>query len=691
MGAPAPTGVFDKIREKSLEQAQLAAERYGEASADRDEIRRRQERGEAFPDSPEALSARATRLIQRHGVPTEAVVEATRAEALDRPAMFERVLGVSKDLQAWSFLPRGARAARTVARISIRENGRELPLGTGFLVSPRLLLTNHHVLPDTESARDAFVEFDAQVTVDNVPDMAKRFDLDPGVFFATDEHLDFALVRVSDGADGRSPGEQFGWNKLSAQTGKLVVGEPVNIIGHPMGRLKEISIRENRLEVRLEEFLHYQTDTEPGNSGSPVYNDQWEVTALHHSGVPRTDAQGRTLRRDGQVWRPGDGDDAIDWLSNEGVRVSVILGHLAELSLNLGQRALLSEMGPESGFQEGVSAVSLSASPVAAPGESVQVGDHVDGVSERAPSTTRVSGLPARASAFGGTRHLVFLHGRAQEGRDPRRLRESWTVGLNDGLALAGQSMIEPADIWFPFYGDRLIEAISAREAMRRSVEEIAAAPEEAAAPERPSTRQVYEELLSEAAAMSHAVHGTPEETLDVVGTVHQGLSFLAATTGLDRLAIALIFRDVARYLDDSRVREAVLQSVFETMPTSGDMVLVSHSLGTVVAMDLLMQLDRHVNVGLLVTAGSPLGMDSVYRRLSTGGPKLPDRVPLWFNTWCAIDPVSVGCPLADTWQGGEFTEVRVENSPARVHDIEEYLAHVEVARAISDALTKRS
>ncbi|MGJ3562248.1 hypothetical protein ACR6C2_44955 [Streptomyces sp. INA 01156] len=48
-----------------------------------------------------------------------------------------------------------------------------------------------------------------------------------------------------------------------------MIGEPVNIIGHPMGRLKEIAVRDNALQVRLDDFLHYRTDTEPGNSGSP--------------------------------------------------------------------------------------------------------------------------------------------------------------------------------------------------------------------------------------------------------------------------------------------------------------------------------------------------------------------------------------------------------------------------------------
>jgi endonuclease G, mitochondrial len=117
-------------------------------------------------------------------------------------------------------------------------------------------------------------------------------------------------------------------------------------------------------------------------------------------------------------------------------------------------------------------------------------------------------------------------------------------------------------------------------------------------------------------------------------------------------------------------------------MPRTGRLLLVSHSLGTVVAMDLLTRLDPRVEVDLLVTAGSPLGMDSVHHRLLTGGPRRPDRVAHWFNAWCPVDPVAVGCPLNDHWQG-ELVEAPVANPADRAHDIEEYLAHPEVARAI--------
>ncbi|WP_405968431.1 serine protease [Streptomyces sp. NBC_00015] len=671
----------DRSRGARERQVTAAAARYGAAGDERRAVERQQDAGVAFPDSEEALAARAARLLERHAVPAAMVVEAVRAEPLAATAAYERILGVSKELQAWSFLPRGSRAARTVARISVRENGRELPLGTGFLVSPSLLMTNHHVLTDADASRQCFVEFDAQVTVDNTPQAPTRLGLDPDTFFAADERLDFALVFVASGPDGRPPGETFGWNRLSAQTGKLVIGEPVNVVGHPMGRLKEIAVRDNMLQTRLDDFLHYKTDTEPGNSGSPVFNDQWEVVALHHSGVPRTDDKDRVLRQDGQVWRPGDGEDAIDWVANEGVRISSILRHLAALPRTSPPPSPLDDLGSEAGLTQARAAAGPAPAPavVAAP----------PAAPERAVAP---AGLRARDGAFGGDRHLVFLHGRSQEGKDPEKLRRAWAAGLNQGLVRAGLPPVDPADVWFPYYGDRLAQALTAHEAVPRVVEAPSAMAAEAVAPSAPSARAVYEEIIGEAALKWNMPQERQLATEgfglgDVVGGLQKRLSWLAARSDLDAWAIALVFRDVAAYLDDARpVRDEVLDRVLEAVPDSGEVILVSHSLGTVVGLDLTTRLSPGVSVVHLTTAGSPLGLDSVYSRLLVGGPERPDMVADWGNVWCPNDAVSIGCPLADDWADG-LTDLAVINARDRAHSIVEYLSHTEVARSVGSRL----
>jgi hypothetical protein len=131
---------------------------------------------------------------------------------------------------------------------------------------------------------------------------------------------------------------------LSAAEGKLIVGEYVSIIQHPSGERKQVALRENQVIDVLDNFAHYRTDTSPGSSGSPVFNDQWEIVALHHSGIPKKDAQGRILATNGAVWNAGMGQDKIQWIANEGVRISKILRHIQGLSLSGPQAALRNQL-----------------------------------------------------------------------------------------------------------------------------------------------------------------------------------------------------------------------------------------------------------------------------------------------------------------------------------------------------------
>src|SRR5262245_7462058 len=166
---------------------------------------------------------------------------------------------------------------------------------------------------------------------------ARSSDFDPAAFFVTDKSLDFSLVALK--GDLRKIAA-YGWNGLSAAEGKIIVGEYVTIIQHPSGERKQIALRENQIVDVLDNFLHYKTDTSPGSSGSPVFNDQWEIVALHHSGIPHKDSSGRMLTRDGKVWNAAMGEHAIHWVANEGVRISRILKHLQGLTLS-GAQAML--------------------------------------------------------------------------------------------------------------------------------------------------------------------------------------------------------------------------------------------------------------------------------------------------------------------------------------------------------------
>ena len=169
---------------------------------------------------------------------------------------------------------------------SATRSGRVVGYGTASLVSTQLILTNHHVLPTADVARWSAIEFNYQDGIDGQPLQPRLFRLDPDRFYLADKEHDFALVAV---AAAEAELAAFGFNRLIDVEGKAVVGEFVTIVQHPKGEKKQVSLRENRVVDLLDSFLHYETDTEPGSSGSPVFNDQWEVVALHHASVPAPD------------------------------------------------------------------------------------------------------------------------------------------------------------------------------------------------------------------------------------------------------------------------------------------------------------------------------------------------------------------------------------------------------------------
>lgn len=248
----------------------------------------------------------------------------------------KRILG-SNDLVPILYLHQALAAARAVARIHIYSaDGVRLGYGTGFLASPRLLLTNNHVLGNAADAAKCQAEFHYELGADGNTGPSASFPLDPDSLFLTDEELDYTLVAL-----GSDPAlAAYGRLPLIETPVKPMLGEWVNIIQHPNGEPKQLALRENQVIDELEQFLQYRTDTAPGSSGSPVFNDRWEVVALHHSGVPQRDGQNRILTTDGQVWEPSMGEQRIAWKANEGVRISQIAAHIKAQPLTPEQQEL---------------------------------------------------------------------------------------------------------------------------------------------------------------------------------------------------------------------------------------------------------------------------------------------------------------------------------------------------------------
>ncbi|MEQ3542258.1 hypothetical protein WHI96_25960 [Pseudonocardia tropica] len=307
--------------------------------------------------------------------------------------------------------------------------------------------------------------------------------------------------------------------------------------------------------------------------------------------------------------------------------------------------------------------------------------------------------------------------------------KRAWLAGLAKGLVLAGRGPIAEQDVYFPFYGNLLADMIAAHEAAGGN------SPDLESAPVQPAAFRAAQDMTLDAAAelgfsarrrMARTDPGALDELLageEAVADgreagisdllkgkiVREALQFLADKTGTPEWIIERFLRDVAYYLEDDAMRQAVLDKArheIERAVGDGhqDLVIVGHSLGSVVAYDLCAEFVADIQLRLLVTVGSPLGYQVVRRNLFGAPEGTPDRpVPpaisphpgtpgrettWWLNAFDVLDVVALVHPLAPRFtQGDERIRDERTFNPSDPHSIGDYLSDPDVAGPIGDAV----
>ncbi|WP_329285061.1 trypsin-like peptidase domain-containing protein [Streptomyces sp. NBC_00691] len=260
------------------------------------------------------------------------------------PGEMKEEIVLQDDTVPYEFLHGGIRAGASVALLRIPPYESGAPLlpsyphgGTGWMIAPDLLITNHHVVmarsAEQPGVRPFVSDEDLRLQAlmsrsrfDFVENAAAAPEATIGELLAWDAGLDYAIVRLAPDQERRPT--------LRVATRPLLVRErqrvPVNIIQHPGGLPKRVALRNNLVYRADDHDILYFTDTRGGSSGSPVCLDDWTVVGLHRGTrkVDEVEFQGARTR-----------------FVNVGTQMSGILAHVREFTPELYEEIMAGQSG----------------------------------------------------------------------------------------------------------------------------------------------------------------------------------------------------------------------------------------------------------------------------------------------------------------------------------------------------------
>jgi V8-like Glu-specific endopeptidase len=184
-------------------------------------------------------------------------------------------------------MARFLRAISSVGRIEVGNRSNELGqafFGTGFLIGPKMLMTNHHVIRNQTDAENCNIwfKYDTDDRSNVVQVVGRRL-------LITNRGYDFSVVELEERPEENDTEANLdkGISFIDIQNhgGFPQAGiDFVNIIQHPHGGPKLYVDEDNPVTKTISGTIIYEADTDDGSSGSPVLNEDFRIVALHHTG-----------------------------------------------------------------------------------------------------------------------------------------------------------------------------------------------------------------------------------------------------------------------------------------------------------------------------------------------------------------------------------------------------------------------
>jgi len=297
--------------------------------------------------------------------------------------------------------------------------------------------------------------------------------------------------------------------------------------------------------------------------------------------------------------------------------------------------------------------------------------------------------VPEATSAAPITR-LLFVHGRGQAGLKVADLQAAWLAALAEGFQAIGKPMPRDLQVDFPFYGD-ILERFVTQASLPTTSEvvsrggtpnnELLAFQNDVAQSIRQQLGVPDDQVLAE-----YGNNPKPRGPLnwEWVQAILRAIDHHGG--GLSADGIERFTRDVYLYLTLAPAREAVDAEVRGKL-TGERTLVVAHSLGSVVAYNVLHAGGRPPDIPLFMTVGSPLGIRAIRDQLVPVS--FPSRVRSWYNAFDTRDVVALfpldgtNFPVSPPIEN--FAGVR--NQTENRHGIAGYLNDKHVAAKVLGAL----
>ena len=291
---------------------------------------------------------------------------------------------------------------------------------------------------------------------------------------------------------------------------------------------------------------------------------------------------------------------------------------------------------------------------------------------------------------------ILLIHGRSQQEKEVEVLKQEWVSSLKKGFEDACLTFPEDIEIDFPYFGDTLIELQNEYEKNKDATSYRM----KATGTDEEDEVSKLQNMILQQILDKQDLSGLPkikEEIKEYIAKDTQNHPIvIAAAKVLDQfrfsgnLAIVGLFADIAAYLSVDDIREKVNTLVRKKISSNTDIV-IAHSLGTIVAYNLLRALDPKLHqIKLFITLGSPLGIDAIKRQLDKPLINPACLQGEWLNFYdehdiVALNPLNHEHFMIDP----VIQNFEIKNSSDNKHNISEYINDNLVASKINQLYQK--